>query len=87
MGGTVQHAMDMPETKWESDPTGVRTNDPGPLTKAFTNYSSTGHAGVAQSNFNNGLQNCRISECASIARPFRVSNLRPRTGNQVHSPT
>ena len=33
----VPHAMDMPETRWESDPTGVRTNDPGPLTKAFTN--------------------------------------------------
>ena len=37
MGGLVPHAMDMPETKWESDPTGIRTNDPGPLTKAFTN--------------------------------------------------
>ena len=37
MGGSVPHAMDMPETKWESDPTGVGTKDPGPLTRAFTN--------------------------------------------------
>ena len=35
--GRVPHAMDMPEMKWESDPAEVRTNDPGPLTKAFTN--------------------------------------------------
>ena len=37
MGRSVPHAMDMYETKWVSDPTGVRTNDPGPLMKAFTN--------------------------------------------------
>ena len=37
MGGPVPHAIDMPETKWEMGPTGVRTNDPGLLTKAFTN--------------------------------------------------
>ena len=35
--GRVPHAMDMPETKWESDSTGVRTHDLGPLTKALTN--------------------------------------------------
>ena len=37
MGGPSPHTMDMPETKWEMDPTGVWTNNPGPLTKAFTN--------------------------------------------------
>ena len=37
MGGLVPHAINMPETKWEMGPAGVRTNDPGPLTKAFTN--------------------------------------------------
>ena len=37
MGGPVPHTMDMPGTKWEMDRTGVRTNDPGPLTKAITN--------------------------------------------------
>ena len=56
MGGSVPHAMDMPETKWESDLTGVPTNDPGPLTKAFTNYSSNSHPSIAQSNLNNRLR-------------------------------
>ena len=37
MGGPVPHAMNMPETEGEMVPTGVRTNNPGPLTKAFTN--------------------------------------------------
>ena len=59
--GRVPHAMDMPETKWESGPTGVQTNDPGPLTKAFTNYSSTGHASIAQSKFKNRLRTYRGS--------------------------
>ena len=37
MGGPVPHTMAMRGTKWEVDPTGVQTNDTGPLTKAFTN--------------------------------------------------
>ena len=37
MGGPVPHAMNMLETKWEWGPAGVRIDDPGLLTKAFTN--------------------------------------------------
>ena len=37
MGGPVPHAIDMPETKWKMGTAGVRTTNPGLLTKAFTN--------------------------------------------------
>ena len=75
MGGLVPHAMATPGTKRKMDPIGVPTSNPGPLMKAFTNYSSTGDACIVQSKYRSQLRAYRRSGlrhphmlCASLTQ-------------------